>query len=350
MLVLAREARGLTQSELVANLSSLSQATYSRLEKGIIQINDEQLNEIANELDFPTVFFTKKPAVVTQTEYFYRKKASLQKKEQYKLEANFSLLRLWLNEMLSDVDIPAYKIPEIEVEYKNTPEVIAGITRRYLGIQKGPISTLINTLEKHGLLVYLLYNVPDKFDGTTIITEGGTKALIINGSMPNYRIRFTIAHELAHIVCHIPFTNNDPFHIVRDIENEANRFASEFLMPGEECKDDLFKLSYGKLTDLKNYWNVSKSAIIRRAFDLGCISKDRYTHLMIELSRYGERKAERHDVALDEPKIFKKIVQSYYDDLGYTPDELMRSLSIGKEDFNTYILNRRNIVKLRVAV
>lgn len=350
MLVLAREVRGLTQSELAGKLKFISQANYSRMEKGIVIMNEEQLRDVSESLNFPSSFFYREVPVLTQREYYYRKKASLQKKEQYKLEANFSLLRLWFNDMLSEIDIPDFKLPEIEVEHTNTPEVIAKKTRRYLGIDKGPISALINILEKNGVIVYFLNNVPDKFDGTTVITESGTRVIVVNGGMPNYRKRFTIAHEMAHIICHIPFINDDPYKTINDVENEANRFASEFLMPEEDSKTELYKLSYSRLTDLKNYWNISKSAIIRRAFDTGCINKDRYTYLMIELSRYNERKSEKYDVPLDEPKLFKKIVDSYFLHLGYTQDELMKSLSITKEDFDNYILKKNNVFKLQVAV
>ncbi|HEY1062931.1 MAG TPA: XRE family transcriptional regulator [Daejeonella sp.] len=346
MLILGREARGLTQAELANQLDRISQANYSRMEKGIINVNEEQISEIANTLNFPLDFFKRPEPKGTQVEYFYRKKATLPKKKQYELEANFNLLRLWLNDMLAEIDIPDFVIPEIEIEHTNTPETIAKRIRIFFGISKGPIDALINVLEKRGIIVYFLSECPDKFDGTTIITAAGTRVIVVNGKMPNYRKRFTIAHELCHIICHIPFSDTDPY---RNVENEANRFASEFLMPADECISDLYRLTYSKLTDLKNYWNVSKSAIIRRASDLGCITKDKYTHLMIELSRYNERKSEKTDVPLDEPKILKKMVDSYLNDMGYTKDELMKSLTINEEDFSRFLV-RDNVRRLQIAI
>jgi Zn-dependent peptidase ImmA (M78 family)/transcriptional regulator with XRE-family HTH domain len=349
MLVLAREARGLSQADLALKLKNISQANYSRMEKGLITILEEQIEVIAGALDFPVSFFYRSEPLVTQTEFYYRKKASLLKKEQYALEANFSLIRLWFNDMLKEIDIPDFSLPEMEVEHNNTPEVIAQKTRMLLSVQRGPIGALINLLEKHGVIVYYLNNISGKFDGTTIITESGTRVIVVNAEMPNYRKRFTIAHELAHLICHIPFSTT-VIESIRDVENEANRFAAEFLMPSNECEVDLFKLVYSKLPDIKNYWNVSKSAIIRRAYDLGCITKDKYTHLMIELSRYGERKVEKYDVPLDEPKLLNKILKSYYNDLDYSQEELMRYLTISADDFERFIFRKDNIRKLQISV
>lgn len=346
MLILGREARGLTQAELANQLDKISQANYSRMEKGIIDVNDEQINEIANALNFPLSFFKRPDLQITGTEYLYRKKATLPKKEQYQLEANFNLLRILLNDMLTEIDIPDFAIPEIEIEHTNTPKTIAKRIRAFLGMPKGPIDTLINVLEKNGIIVYFLNECPDKFDGTTIITTAGTRVIVVNGKMPNYRKRFTIAHELCHIICHIPFPDTDPY---RNVETEANQFASEFLMPAEDCALDLYRLTYSKLTDLKNYWNVSKSAIIRRASDLGCITADKYKYLMIELSRFNERKSENTDVPLEEPKILTKMIDAYLNDMAYTKDELMKALTINEEDFNRFLV-RDNVRRLQIAI
>ncbi|RZK65379.1 MAG: ImmA/IrrE family metallo-endopeptidase, partial [Pedobacter sp.] len=325
MMSLAREARGLSQAELIAGLKTISQATYSRIEKGIVEIQTDQLKELADRLDYPESFFYRQNNYVTSyQEYLYRKKSTMPKKQQVKLEATFSMIRMLFEDLLMEVEIPDFSLPQIEIEHTNTPEVIANKIRQYLGVPKGPIIDLIGLLENRGIVVYFLEDAPDKFDGTTVITNSGLNIIVLNADMPNYRIKFTIAHELCHIIAHIPFSNENPFKT--DIEAEANRFAAELLMPEEQIKPELFGLYYSSLDDIKGYWKVSKSSIIYRAKALGCIDTNRYIYLMTELSRYNERRNERSDVDLDSPKLLTLIVNTFYDELGYTDEEFLKAL------------------------
>jgi Zn-dependent peptidase ImmA (M78 family) len=349
MLTLAREARGYTQSELVSKIYKLSQGNYSRMEKGILPIPNDLLGKLSEVLDFPVGFFYRDTPLVTQSEYFYRKKAALPKKELYKLEAQFDLIRLWFNELLNEVEITDSSFPEILVGLNNTPEIIAQKTRAYIQAPKGPMIDLVNLLERNGIILYFLHDAPEKFDGTTIITDSNHKVIVLNASMPNYRKRFTIAHELGHIIMHIPFAVF--LEEYADVENEANRFASELLMPEAEISRDLQYLTYGKLSDLKQYWKVSKSALIRRGYTLGYLRPEKYQSLMIELSRYNERKKEATDVTLDEPRLFDKIIKTFLNHLNYSMDELKAFLGLNSDDFNSSILkNERAVHKMRVFV
>ncbi|MFD1258328.1 helix-turn-helix domain-containing protein [Mucilaginibacter terrae] len=349
MLTLAREARGYTQKELTNAISMQSQGNYSRMEKGILPIPTELIKQIAEELKFPESFFYREEPLVSQAEYFYRKKASMPKKELYKLEATFDLIRMWFNSLLKEVDLPEFKFPEVSTRNGQTPEIIAQKTRAFINAPKGPLDDLIRIFEKNGVIVYFLPNAPETFDGTTIITESNQKVLVVNAEMPNYRKRFTIAHELGHMVMHIPFGSY--IEEVIDVENEANRFASEFLMPENEIRRDLLYITYGKLSDLKQYWKASKSSLIVRANALGTIHKGKYINMLNELSRFDERRVEKSDVYLDEPALFKKIIKVFNTDMGYTLEELYEVLGLDKEDFERFIIgNDIRVKRLRISI
>ncbi|MGV3540467.1 MAG: helix-turn-helix domain-containing protein [Rufibacter sp.] len=340
MLTLAREARGLTQSELVEKVPNLTQGNYSRMEKGLLNIPEETLSNISKILKFPISFFFNNNPIKDQAEYFYRKRLTMPRKQQIKIEANFDLLRIWIEALLTDVDIPDFNLPCIEVEGTNTPAIIASKIRNLMGLQKGPTEKLIYQLEKNGILVYCLKDAPEKFDGTTIVTNTGQHIIVINDALSNDRKRFTIAHEFGHIVMHLPFTPIlDPD---RDVELEANAFASEFLMPEIDIRRDLINLKFSLLGDLKAFWKVSKAAIIRRALDLKFIDKSKYTSMMIELSRLGERKKEKNDVEIDHPVILPKILATYIDHLNYTHEELLNFICISQEDFDYFLLGTKN--------
>ncbi|SOD17627.1 XRE family transcriptional regulator [Pedobacter xixiisoli] len=349
MLPLARESRGMTQLELVTKVPNLSQGNYSRMEKGLLPIPKETLDNISSVLNFPVSFFCYSKLYTDTAEYFYRKRVTMPKKELIKLEANFDIIRIWLEQLLGDVEVPDLSLPTIEVEGNNTPEEIARKIRYAMGIPKGPIDKLVRVIEQHGILVYFLRQSPDKFDGTTIITYSGQRIIVINDNLPNYRKRFTIAHEFGHVTMHLPYSPiTEPY---RDVENEADRFAAEFLMPEMDIRRDLIRFKYSLLTDLKRYWKVSKAALIRRAYDLKFIDQSKYTFMMIELSRYGERRQENSDVDLDHPLILAQIIKIYGEQLNYDKQDIYNMISISPDDFDFYILGKdKETKKLRIVI
>lgn len=91
--------------------------------------------------------------------------------------------------------------------------------------------------EKYGTVEYL--HIPFEADGITIGIGGEEKPqIIINDSSPDTRKKFTLAHELGHIV--IPWhTGTIVSHIdnvesnfeYKEMEAEANQFAAELLIP-----------------------------------------------------------------------------------------------------------------------
>lgn len=346
MLTLAREARGLTQSELVTKIPNLSQGNYSRMEKGLLTIPEETLINISKELNFPKSFFSYKYPLNPQ-EYIYRKRVTMPRKQQIKLEANFDLIRIWIEALLKDVDIPDFNLPTIEVEGNNTPEEIARKMRYCMSLPKGPIDKLVYQLEKHGIIIYFLKDAPEKFDGTTIVTQTGQLIIVINDNLPSDRKRYTAIHEFGHIVMH-PSLIRDPY---RDIENEANRFAAEFLMPELDIRRDLINFKFSMLSDLKSYWKVSKSALIKRAHDLKYIDSTKYNTMMIELSRIGERKHEKTTIELDQPRLLNLIIKTYLENLEYTREELLNILRISNEDFDRFLLGKDvNNSRMRIAI
>lgn len=344
MLTLARESRGYTQTELAEMISGLGQGNLSKMEKGILKISEEVAVRISEKLDYPISFFYQQEPKSPIHSFYYRKRQIFPKKELSMLEARMDIIRLSLDELLSSVDIPEYRLPEIQPDSKKTPEDIARHVRMLLGFPKGPIENLIEPLEKSGILIYFMDFDSEKFDGITLFTNNGYPVIFLNSQMPNDRKRFTIAHELGHLVMHIPFMEiNDP----ESVEIEANRFSSEFNMPELDCRNDLVGLKFNDLDDLKAYWKMSKAAIIYRAKSLRLITEKTYKYMVIELSRRGERKTERGRVSLDEPKLINAIVQFHKKELGYTIPELSDMLRISKNDFMRYL--DQNLRRLKIA-
>ena len=71
-IVVARESRGLTQSELTKAIKGLSQGNLSRMEKGLLPISEEILNAISKKLDYPLSFFSKATIRIPLGTFHYR--------------------------------------------------------------------------------------------------------------------------------------------------------------------------------------------------------------------------------------------------------------------------------------
>lgn len=102
------------------------------------------------------------------------------------------------------------------------------------------------------------------------------KKIFFNESEDSARSRFTIAHEIGHLMLHpnmdmIDFrtTPSDRYHDVK--EQDANRFAAELLMPKEEFEKIYRK--YGVISQVASYFGVSYEAASIRAYKLGLVVK-----------------------------------------------------------------------------
>jgi Zn-dependent peptidase ImmA (M78 family) len=353
MLTLAREARGLTQTEL-SKRTSTDQGNLSKIEQGILKPSQDVIDKYVVELNFPESFFYQQENKTPISDFFYRKRVSLPAKDKLRLEAQIDIIRLLYDKLLKSVEIPHARFPSVGINRNFKPADIALLAREFYSASRGPIRELVSLLERNGIVIVYIDIASEKFDGMTVYTDSNFPMIFLNKNMPNDRKRFTLAHELGHQIMHFPFRyefdlydrlEKDP----NTLEKEADTFASEFLLPERDCRNELFSLTYQKLADLKLYWKVSKKAIIYKAKTIGNIDERKYKNLLIELSRHGERIKESFDVDLDEPKIFKQILKSYTEELGYTHKDLASYLCISETDL-VRVKNITNSHKLKIAV
>ena len=344
-LKLARDSRGLSQSKL-ADLLKITQATLSRIEKGQIPLSDTVITGASECLDYPRSFFKKNVPIAGETTLFFRKRATMTSKCLSVLESRINILANCIDELIESVEIPELMIPSVEPSLDNTPAEIAFKIRNYLKVPQGPIDNIVTLLERNGVVVIFIdLESADKFDGLTMFTNKQVPVIWLNKKMPNDRKRFSLAHELGHLVMHLRSQDLDKPEV--DKEREANEFASEFLMPKELCKMDFFNLRYNDLALRKVYWKVSKAAIIYRARELNCISESTKRYLFITLGRNGERKQESVEVSIDSPKIVYKMTKLHLDELEYSMEELADLLGLSPSEIKACLLNEPNFFHLK---
>ena len=80
-------------------------------------------------------------------------------------------------------------------------------------------------------------------DAAHLWLAGLPPLFFVNENLPGDRLRWTLAHEVGHAVMHRNPTG--------DVEGEANRFASEFLMPRDQIAHQLDAITLEKAAALK---------------------------------------------------------------------------------------------------
>ena len=68
------------------------------------------------------------------------------------------------------------------------------------------------------------------------------------------------------------------------MEEEADRFAAEFLMPASDIKSDLKEMTIEKAAYLKPFWRASMQSLIYRAKTLKVITAGQENYLNRQMS------------------------------------------------------------------
>lgn len=113
-----------------------------------------------------------------------------------------------------------------------------------------------------------------------------------NAKVPGDRQRFTVAHELGHILLHATCPPPESSEQAKIIEKQAHRFAAAFLLPGDPFLDDLNGVNGGRVTlstlvALKERWGVAIKAMVVRLQQLGRIDADQARSLYKQISARG---------------------------------------------------------------
>jgi Zn-dependent peptidase ImmA (M78 family)/DNA-binding XRE family transcriptional regulator len=325
MITLAREARGYTQAELSQKLD-ISQGKLSKLEKGLLGGSDETLKRLINILDYPESFFYEPETIYPAATPFHRKKKSLSKRIQCSLEAKANVCRIHVMKLLEALEIDEDLVYLDLDDYNESPEEVAAAIRRYWSIPKGPIENITELLENAGIVVFHFDFGVDEVDGFTLLSPKSPPIIFLNKNLLGDRLRFTLAHELGHIVMHkIP---------TLQMEKEADKFASEFLMPSEEIKQDLKNVDLPKLASLKPYWKVSMASLLKKASDIGTITENQTRNLWIKMSNYRRREPPAIDITKEEPSLLEELIDYHIKKLKFSDIEMSNFLNLRPQEFS----------------
>lgn len=343
MIILGRESRGLSQKELAEALG-VTQGRISKIEMDLLPVPPDLLEKISNILKYPTGFFLQEGGLVGVgiSEIFHRKRQEVPKKVLNKAYAQLEIRLRHISKLLQSVEIPE-NVPRLNVEkYEERVEDIARIIRSQWQLPRGPIKDLTRTLEDQGVIVISVDFDSPKVDAISRWIPGLPPLFFVNQNIPKDRYRLTLAHELGHIVMHE--------HANPDMEEQANRFAAEFLMPERDILADLSNLKMAKLPELKRYWRVSMAALLKRAEELRAITSNQTRYLWVQMSSAGYRVREpiELDIKGESPHLIDELIEAHRNDLGYSTDDLCQMFPLFEEEFWSLYIHKPERPSLRL--
>lgn len=336
MLRLAREGRGLRQTTL-AERSGVPQASISKLENGLVPAAPDVLERLSRALGYPTSLFMESDRAYESTgTLFHRRRAGTPANPLRQLRAQVNLLRIHAKHLRELVELETdVEFHRMDAEQFGSPEGAASALRAFWRLPAGPITDVTHMVESAGGVVHVMRFPTAKVDAASLWPpDSAAPYFFMNDSPAGERMRFTLVHELAHMLLHpIPGEEGQ--------EEEADRFAAAFLMPADDIIHDLHDLTLAKAFALKSYWQVSAQAIIRHAYNLGVITRTRYTSLFQQLSRLGYRRSEPQPIAQEAPQLLRRIADYCMEHLGYTVEDLARTCHLYVDEFAALFLDRR---------
>jgi Zn-dependent peptidase ImmA (M78 family)/DNA-binding XRE family transcriptional regulator len=311
----AREARGIPAAQL-AGVIGVSRQAVSQYEHGLQSPSPETMARIGVALDLPITFFLRDEGLAPAAAIFYRSLSSATKQARRASERRFGWLRDAVAFLQEFVDFPAINLPQrqyaggFERLSDDDVEQIATEARRFWGLGDGPITNVVWLLENNGIVVsrQLLraaeLDAFSHYDERPYVVLGDDKRCAV-------RSRFDAAHELAHLLLHQKVTTEQltQADVFRKVEDQANRFASAFLLPKQSFFEVARRgLSLEALRSAKEKWRVAISCMIMRASQLGLLNEYRQQRLWINYSRRKWRRQEPLDDRLEpeQPRLLKR--------------------------------------------
>ena len=335
LLRVARQRLGFAQGEAARRLS-VPQVALSRYENGVTVPAEDVIARASSVFDLPQSFFIQPDAVFgapVSVHPLWRKKHDVTARELDGIIAELNIRAMHLRRLLESVDLaPRADIPRLDPEeYNGDIERIAALVRAHWLIPAGPFANLTAAVEMAGAIVVHSAMNGSAVSGVTVNAPGLPPIIMLNTDQPADRMRFTLAHELGHIVMH-RFPGPE-------MEKEAHHFASALLMPAADIRSALSgRIDLRRLAALKPEWRVSMQGLLYRAQSLDLIGKSEAGWLWRQFStlRIKLREPPELDFEVERPAVIRKVMQLHVEKFGMSGSELAILLHASQELLSKY--------------
>ncbi|RBM22859.1 ImmA/IrrE family metallo-endopeptidase [Streptomyces sp. PT12] len=329
-LTAARERRGLTKQGL-AELCNVSRRAVSAWEAG--EVDSPPIGQLARILDLPTDFFYADDAPQIEEGWVTFRALSTMTARQVRRILSLSSLGVefsgWVDRRYGT---PGADLPDFSEVEGLSPSATAERLRSAWSLHLKPIKNMVTLLERKGVRVFSI-PTPDREIDSFAFRYEGRPFTFLNLAKTAERIRFDSAHELGHLLLHKDSRRNRS----RQVEQEAQDFASSFLMPADGLYAQVIgKLRLADVFTLKKYWKVSAVAMVERLYHLEFISEWVRRQWIIELSQLGYRVDEPDGIPQETSRFFGDVFRLARED-GWSLRKIAADLKDSEKDLDALV-------------
>lgn len=269
----ARKLKGLSLQN-VADELGISKQMVSKYEKGL-SIPPSSKLLILSKLFNQKIDYFFRSFKIELGEVNFRKKTSFSVKKQDSLKEQIKIKLenyLWIEEILAIDSSFKNIIANKKIKTISDIENVILDLRNSWEIGIDPIHNIIQLLEDKEIKIIELFDIDDKFDGLATYVDNKFPVIVVNGKFSVERKRFTLLHELGHLLLNLPNCE------VTEEEKFCNRFASEFLLPRHllinEFGNKRKHVSFTELVSIQKKYGISIPAIIYRLVEAEILPKE----------------------------------------------------------------------------
>ena len=299
----SRIHKGLSLQE-VADRIGVSKQMINKYEQGKSMPTSDKLIALSKLFQQKVDYFFRKPEV-TIGEISFRKKNKFgaKKVNSLKEEIRIQIENYLFIENICDVS-NVFENPLRNNIIQNEQQVKEAVKqiRDYWNIGLDAIHNIIDLLEDNHIKVIEVEDESGSFDGLATIIDRKYHIIVIAKAMPIERKRFTIVHELGHLL--LPISAFDE----KQQEKYCNIFASEMLLSETnvliEFGRQRSRISLEELKNVQEKYGISISAIVYKLGETKIMSQERVKRFYQQLNTDYELK--------------KVIEQTRYDGLAHS--------------------------------
>jgi Zn-dependent peptidase ImmA (M78 family) len=275
----------------LAALAKISPASVSSYESAVRAPSPTTASRLAEALQYPLAFFYLPDIDLVEAEAVsFRALARIPAKKRDMVTgaiAHAQSVDRWITER--------YERPDVDVPDLSgvAPVEAAATVRSAWGLADGPLPSVIGLLESKGVRVYSLGTSSAPWDLDEVfgisMWRDGIPFIFINLNVTVERVRFSLLHELGHLVLH---RADDPD--TTRTEKQANTFAGHFGIPSSFLTAEFTPFdSFPDILESKKRIRASAMSYVYRLNEDGLIDEWRYRELCVRLRRdYGKDEPE----------------------------------------------------------
>lgn len=276
-LKLARKRSGLSLRALSSEIDGIVSAqAIGKYERAEMMPSSTVVIALADALEV-TPSYLLSPSSISLESVEFRKLSSTRARERAAVEAQVldHVDRYLQIEEILGIDTTAQDLPNgapYRISSMEDAEEAASLLRVAWNLGGGPIQDMTELLEERGIKVFKL-DLPERVDGLSCRVQrldgDDVQVVVCSTGKTLERQRFTIAHELGHLVLDIPSAIAE--------EKTCHRFAGAFLAPRAELIREVgrrrYDFGYAELIEIKRMFGISAAALVMRMRDLGIIKE-----------------------------------------------------------------------------